>query len=37
MGFAGIGNDLFHRDNTRMLYGDAKESPGTVVQAIKKL
>jgi NAD(P) transhydrogenase subunit beta len=36
-GFAGIENDLFYRDNTRMLYGDAKESLGTVVQAVKKL
>lgn len=36
-GFAGIENDLFYRDNTRMLYGDAKVSLGTVVQAVKKL
>jgi NAD(P) transhydrogenase subunit beta len=36
-GFAGIENDLFFRDNTRMLYGDAKESIGMVVQALKKL
>jgi NAD(P) transhydrogenase subunit beta len=36
-GFAGIENDLFYRDNTRMLYGDAKESIGKIVQAIKKL
>ncbi len=36
-GFAGIENDLFYRDNTRMLYGDAKESLGKIVQAIKKL
>ncbi|MCE5297878.1 MAG: NAD(P)(+) transhydrogenase (Re/Si-specific) subunit beta [Methanoregulaceae archaeon] len=36
-GFAGIENDLFYRDNTRMLYGDAKETIGTVVQALKKL
>ncbi|MFA5002910.1 MAG: NAD(P)(+) transhydrogenase (Re/Si-specific) subunit beta [Methanolinea sp.] len=36
-GFAGIENDLFYRDNTRMLYGDAKETLGTVVQAVKKL
>jgi proton-translocating NAD(P)+ transhydrogenase subunit beta len=36
-GFAGIENDLFYRDNTRMLYGDAKESIGMVVQALKKL
>jgi NAD(P) transhydrogenase subunit beta len=36
-GFAGIENDLFYRDNTRMLYGDAKESLGKIVQALKKL
>jgi NAD(P) transhydrogenase subunit beta len=36
-GFAGIENDLFYRDNTRMLYGDAKDSLGKVVGALKKL
>ncbi len=36
-GFAGIENDLFYRDNTRMLYGDAQESIGKLVQALKKL
>jgi len=36
-GFAGIENDLFYRDNTRMLYGDAKETLGTIVHAVKKL
>ncbi len=36
-GFAGIENDLFYRDNTRMLYGDAQESVGKIVQALKKL
>jgi NAD(P) transhydrogenase subunit beta len=36
-GFAGIENDLFYRDNTRMLYGDAQESAGKLVQALKKL
>lgn len=36
-GFAGIENDLFYRDNTRMLYGDAQESVGTLVQALKRL
>jgi NAD(P) transhydrogenase subunit beta len=35
-GFAGIENDLFYRDNTRMLYGDAQESVGKLVQALKK-
>ena len=36
-GFAGIENDLFYRDNARMLYGDAKESVGRLVQSLKKL
>jgi NAD(P) transhydrogenase subunit beta len=36
-GFAGIENDLFYRDNTRMLYGDAQETVGKLVQAVKKL
>ncbi|MCI4354788.1 MAG: NAD(P)(+) transhydrogenase (Re/Si-specific) subunit beta, partial [Thermoplasmata archaeon] len=36
-GFAGIENDLFYRDNARMLYGDAQESVGKIVQALKKL
>ena len=36
-GFAGIENDLFYRDNTRMLYGDAQESVGKLVQALKRL
>jgi NAD(P) transhydrogenase subunit beta len=35
-GFAGIENDLFYRDNTRMLYGDAQETVGRLVQAVKK-
>ena len=36
-GFAGIENDLFYRDNARLLYGDAQESVGKLVQALKKL
>ena len=36
-GFAGIENDLFYRDNARLLYGDAQESVGKIVQALKKL
>ena len=36
-GFAGIENDLFYRDNTRMLYGDAQETVGKLLQALKKL
>lgn len=36
-GFAGIENDLFYRENTRMLYGDAQETVAKLVQALKKL
>jgi NAD(P) transhydrogenase subunit beta len=36
-GFAGIENDLFYRDNTRMLYGDAQETVGKLVQSLKNL
>ncbi|MCI4351204.1 MAG: NAD(P)(+) transhydrogenase (Re/Si-specific) subunit beta [Thermoplasmata archaeon] len=36
-GFAGIENDLFYRDNTRLLYGDAQDTVGKTVQALKKL
>ena len=35
-GFAGIENDLFYRDNTRMLYGDAQETVAKLVQSVKK-
>ncbi len=35
-GFAGIENDLFYKDNTRMLYGDAQQVVGKLVQALKK-
>jgi NAD(P) transhydrogenase subunit beta len=36
-GFAGIENDLFYRDNTRLLYGDARETVAKLVLALKKL
>ena len=35
-GFSGIENDLFYRDNTHLLYGDAQETVGKLVQALKK-
>jgi len=35
-GFSGIENDLFYRENTRLLYGDAQETVGKLVQAVKK-
>jgi NAD(P) transhydrogenase subunit beta len=34
-GFAGIENDLFYRDNTAMLFGDAKQSLAKLVHEIK--
>ncbi len=34
-GFAGIENDLFYRENTAMLFGDAKQSLSKLVQEIK--
>jgi H+-translocating NAD(P) transhydrogenase subunit beta len=35
-GFAGIENDLFYKDNTAMLFGDAKQSLSKLVQEIKQ-
>jgi NAD(P) transhydrogenase subunit beta len=35
-GFAGIENDLFFMDQTYMLFGDAQDVLGKLVQAIKK-
>ncbi|EQB65903.1 MAG: hypothetical protein AMDU3_IPLC00001G0069 [Thermoplasmatales archaeon I-plasma] len=36
-GFAGIENDLFYMDKTKMLYGDAQESLSKIIQELKKL
>jgi H+-translocating NAD(P) transhydrogenase subunit beta len=36
-GFAGIENDLFYRDNTTMLFGDAKASLSTLVTEVKTM
>ena len=36
-GFAGVENELFYKENTHMLYGDAADSVGKLVQAVKKL
>jgi NAD(P) transhydrogenase subunit beta len=35
-GFAGIENELFYRDNTSMLFGDAKQSLAKLVHEIKQ-
>jgi NAD(P) transhydrogenase subunit beta len=36
-GFSGVENPLFTRDNTLMLYGDAKGVLGSLVKEIKAL
>ncbi len=35
-GFAGIENDLFYRENARMLFGDARASLAALVAEIKE-
>jgi NAD(P) transhydrogenase subunit beta len=35
-GFAGIENDLFYKENTHLLYGDAQQVVGKLVAALKK-
>ncbi len=36
-GFAGIENELFYRDQTRMLYGDAQAVVSDLIQQIKQI
>ena len=36
-GFAGIDNPLFYKDNTSLLFGDAKESIQSVTEEVKSL
>ena len=35
VGYAGIDNPLFYRDNSRMLFGDAKDSIDQLLQQLK--
>jgi NAD(P) transhydrogenase subunit beta len=35
-GYAGVENPLFFRENTRMLFGDAKKSLDAVLTALRE-
>ena len=36
-GFAGIDNDLFYRDNTSMLFSDAKQAAADIAAEVQEL
>ena len=36
-GYSGVQNELFFHDNTRMLFGDAKDSISSLANEVKEL